>query len=151
LLGDRIAPARSERLFAEAIACTERSGDRFAACLLDNNAGSNALRAGDIAARAHLEQAAQVMHEIGLKSHFVACKRSGVRISLAPLVRSEIRTDRTGSTAAKYSNGGAMGRRTCVRIGIASLARLLARLRISVTALLPSGVPPGQILVPGDQ
>ena len=46
----------------------------------------------------------------------MACKRSGVRIPLAPLVRSKIRTDRTASTAAKYSNGGPMGRRTCVRI-----------------------------------
>jgi hypothetical protein len=48
----------------------------------------------------------------------MACKRSGVRISLAPLVRSIIRTVRTVSTAAKYSNGGPVGRRTCVRIGI---------------------------------
>ena len=56
-----------------------------------------------------------------------ACKRSGVRISLAPLVRSIIRTDRTGSTAAKYRNGGRMGRRTCVRIGIFRWRGLLAR------------------------
>jgi hypothetical protein len=41
----------------------------------------------------------------------MACKRSGVRISLAPLVRSEIRIVRTASTAAKYSNGGPVGRR----------------------------------------
>ena len=34
----------------------------------------------------------------------MACKRSGVRIPLAPQVRSEIRTVRTASTAAKYSN-----------------------------------------------
>jgi len=32
--------------------------------------------------------------------HWMACKRSAVRARLAPLVRSEIRTDRTGSTAA---------------------------------------------------
>jgi tetratricopeptide (TPR) repeat protein len=73
LFADRLGPARCRQLFAEAIACTERSGDRFAACLLHNNAGSHALRAGEIpAARAHLEQAVQVMREIGLKSHFVS-------------------------------------------------------------------------------
>jgi predicted ATPase/class 3 adenylate cyclase len=72
LFDDRIGPARSAQLFAEAIACTERSGDRFGACLLHNNAGSHALRAGDIpAARVHLEQAAQAMQEIGLNSYFV--------------------------------------------------------------------------------
>src|SRR5262249_39909520 len=60
MFADRIGPARYGQLLAEAIACTERSGDLFAACLLHNNAGSHALRAGDIpAARAHLEQAAQ--------------------------------------------------------------------------------------------
>jgi len=47
----------------------------------------------------------------------MACKRSAVRARLAPLVRSEIRTVRTASTAGKYSNGGRLGRRTCVRIG----------------------------------
>ena len=36
----------------------------------------------------------------------MACKRSAVRARLAPLVRSEIRTTRTASTAGKYSNGG---------------------------------------------
>src|SRR6202044_2283643 len=50
----------------------------------------------------------------------MACKRSAVRARLAPLVRSQIRTDRTASTAAKYSNGGRVGRRSCVRIGILS-------------------------------
>ena len=49
-----IDPARAGQLFAEAIACTERSGDQLAAYILRNNAGSHALRAGDIpAARAH--------------------------------------------------------------------------------------------------
>ncbi len=73
LFADSIGPARCGQLFAEAIACTERSGDRFAACLLHNNAGSHALRAGDLsAARAHLEQAAQLMQEIGIKGHFVS-------------------------------------------------------------------------------
>jgi hypothetical protein len=52
-------------------------------------------------------------------------KRSGVRISLAPLVKSIFRTDRTASTA-KYRNGGPMGRRTCVRIKLVPSVRLLA-------------------------
>ena len=60
----------------------------------------------------------------------MACKRSAVRARLAPQVRSEIRTNRTGSTAAKYSNGGRLGRRTCVRIGIFPRAGLLAGQRI---------------------
>jgi len=73
MFSERIGPARYEQLLAEAIACTERSGDLFAACLLHNNAGSHALRAGHIpAARAHLEQAAQATQEIGLTSHFVS-------------------------------------------------------------------------------
>ena len=67
-----IEPARCEQLFREAIRCTERSGDRFMNYMLHNNAGYHALCAGDIpAARAHLEQAAQVAQAIGLSSHEV--------------------------------------------------------------------------------
>jgi predicted ATPase/class 3 adenylate cyclase len=80
LFADRIGPARCGELFAEAIACTERSGDRLALCLLHNNAGSHALRAGDIpTARAHLEVAAQAMQEIELRSHFVSVNLAWVR------------------------------------------------------------------------
>jgi hypothetical protein len=60
----------------------------------------------------------------------MACKRSAVRARLAPLVRSEIRTDRTGSTAGKYSNGGRVGRRMCVRSGMFPRLGLLAGHRI---------------------
>ena len=60
----------------------------------------------------------------------MACKRSAVRARLAPLVRSEIRTDRTGSTAGKYSNGGGVGRRMCVRSGMFPRLGLLAGHRI---------------------
>ena len=60
----------------------------------------------------------------------MACKRSAVRARLAPLVRSQIRTNRTASTAAKYSNGGRVGRRTCVRIGHLPRLGLLAGHRI---------------------
>jgi len=63
---DSVDPARAEPLFAEAIACTRRSGDQLFAGILHNNAGVHALRAGDIpAARAHLEEAARVMRALG--------------------------------------------------------------------------------------
>ena len=51
-----------------------------------------------------------------------ACKSSAVRVHLSPLVRCEIRTNRTASTAVKYSHGGRLGRRTCVRNRISSPA-----------------------------
>jgi predicted ATPase/class 3 adenylate cyclase len=67
-----IDPARAGQLFAEAIACTERSGDRLMSYYLYNNAGWHALCAGNIpAARAHLEQAAQLAQAIGHRSHHV--------------------------------------------------------------------------------
>jgi hypothetical protein len=67
-----IDPGRSRRLFAEAIACTERSGDQLTSSILHNNAGSDALGTGDIpAARAHLEQAAQATRAIGQESGVV--------------------------------------------------------------------------------
>ena len=61
-----IDPAHAGPLFAEAIACTQRSGDHLFANVLTNYAGVQALRAGDIpAARAYLQQAAQAMRAIG--------------------------------------------------------------------------------------
>jgi predicted ATPase/class 3 adenylate cyclase len=55
---DLVDPVRYGKLYDEAIACTERSGDHLFAGFLHNNAGVHALRAGDIpAARAHLEAA----------------------------------------------------------------------------------------------
>jgi tetratricopeptide (TPR) repeat protein len=69
LASDLIEPARCERLFAEAIACTERSGDTLTGSFLHGNAGVLALRAGDIpAARAYLQQAAQAMRALGYES-----------------------------------------------------------------------------------
>jgi predicted ATPase/class 3 adenylate cyclase len=61
-----IDPARSAPLYAEAIACTERSGDHLTNCDVYNNAGVFALLAGDVpAARAHLEAAAHAAEQIG--------------------------------------------------------------------------------------
>jgi len=72
LAGDPVDSARYTQLFTEAIACTERSGDRLINCQLHNNAGCHALSTGDIpAARAHLQQAAQVAQEIGASSYHV--------------------------------------------------------------------------------
>jgi predicted ATPase/class 3 adenylate cyclase len=63
-----IDPAHARPLFAEAIACTQRSGDHLYANVLTNYAGVQALRAGDVpAARAYLDQAARAMREIGEK------------------------------------------------------------------------------------
>jgi tetratricopeptide (TPR) repeat protein len=73
LSADVVDPARAEQMFAEAIACTERSGDQLVAFLLRNNASIHALRAGDLpAARAHLEHAAQAARSIGEESGTVS-------------------------------------------------------------------------------
>ena len=67
-----VDPARSLPLFAEAIACTERSGDHLTNSLLHNNASGAALEAGNIpAARAHLEAAAQAAQQIGYEHALV--------------------------------------------------------------------------------
>jgi predicted ATPase/class 3 adenylate cyclase/DNA-binding CsgD family transcriptional regulator len=72
LYSDLIDPARYRQLFAEAIACTRRSGDQLMSYYLYNDAGLRALRAGDVpAARAHLDAAAQAMRVIG-ESHHVS-------------------------------------------------------------------------------
>jgi len=69
LCSDLIDPARYRQLFAEAIASTRRSGDQLISRYLYNNAGVQALQAGDIpAARAHLDAAAQAMQAIGENS-----------------------------------------------------------------------------------
>jgi tetratricopeptide (TPR) repeat protein len=67
--GDLIEPAQSARLRAEAIACTERSGNQLLLSFLHNNAAVHALSDGDIpAARAHLDQAAQAARATGLEN-----------------------------------------------------------------------------------
>ena len=45
LCSDLIDPARYRQLFAEAIACTRRSGDQLMSYYLYNDAGLRALRA----------------------------------------------------------------------------------------------------------
>jgi predicted ATPase/class 3 adenylate cyclase len=67
-----IDPAWSAPLYAEAIACTERSGDHLTNCNVYNNAGVFAQVAGDLpAARAHLEAAVHAAEQIGWEADFI--------------------------------------------------------------------------------
>ena len=67
-----IDPARSGPLYAEAFACTERSGDHFINSRLHANAAAAAVEAGDLpAVRAHLEAAAQAAQPIGYEDALV--------------------------------------------------------------------------------
>ena len=85
-------PARSGPLYAEAIACTERSGDHYVNSRLHNNAGCVALAAGDIpAARAHLEAAAQAAQQIGWED-------TGGQANLGGVLRAEGDPDGARST-----------------------------------------------------
>jgi predicted ATPase/class 3 adenylate cyclase len=69
---DQTDPDATEELYAEGIACTERSGDRLMEYLLHNNASVRAIRAGDFAAaREHLQRAAEASAEIGEENHSV--------------------------------------------------------------------------------
>ena len=77
---DPVDPVRSWKLFDEAIACTQRYGDRQFALVLHNNAVVHALRVGDFAAaRAHLEAAAQAAQENGENSGELAVNLGWVR------------------------------------------------------------------------
>jgi hypothetical protein len=72
LCQDLIDPADAWRLYAEGIACAQRSGDRQTAHVLHNNAAVHAIRAGDFAAaRAHLLETAQAGAEIGQRNDAV--------------------------------------------------------------------------------
>jgi predicted ATPase/class 3 adenylate cyclase len=62
-----VDPARSEELFNQALACNERTGDRYETAHVQLSAGVNALRAGNIpAARSHMEQALDLFQGLGL-------------------------------------------------------------------------------------
>ncbi len=71
-------PAAAGPLCAEAIACTERSGDRLFNSSLHSTAGYAALQAGDIpGARAHLEASIAAAEAIGT-AHTVASANLGL-------------------------------------------------------------------------
>jgi tetratricopeptide (TPR) repeat protein len=87
-----IDPARSGPLYAEAIACTERSGDHLINSVLHHNAGAVAVEAGDLpAARAHLEAATQAAQQIGYQD-------ATVPANLGLVLRAE--TDPDGARSA---------------------------------------------------
>jgi predicted ATPase/class 3 adenylate cyclase len=98
-----VDPDQSGQLFAEAIACTSRSGDQFIAYHLHNSAGVRALLAGDMpAARAHLEQAMQANKAVGEEY-------SVVSINLGWVLRAE---NDPGAARAKFETALRMGRRS---------------------------------------
>jgi len=110
LCSDLITPDRSEQLFAEAIACAERSGDTLIGSFLHNNASVHALRVGDIpAARAHLEQAVEAMQANGATSHQVL-------VNLGWVLRQEGDPDAAG---ARFGAGLRLSRRSGDRSGLA--------------------------------
>jgi len=97
-----IDPVRSRPLYAEAIACTERSGDHLTNSVLHSNAGGAAFEAGDIpAARAHLEAAAQAAQQIGYE-------HANVQANLGDVLRAE--RDLDGARSA-YEAALRIGRR----------------------------------------
>jgi predicted ATPase/class 3 adenylate cyclase/Tfp pilus assembly protein PilF len=72
-----VGSAVSGPLYAEAIACVERSGDISLLRTLHNNAGCAALEMGDIpAARVHLEAAIRAAETIG-EPHYIASGNLG--------------------------------------------------------------------------
>ena len=65
-------PVRTQALFTEAIACTERSGNLFFTADFHNTAGVFALQGGDISgAREHLELSSQALQACGVATYHV--------------------------------------------------------------------------------
>ncbi len=68
----QLDPARAQLLYTEGLAYIERRGDLLFVHDLHQRAASDAIQGGDlIAARAHLEQAAQAGRAIGAAAHYV--------------------------------------------------------------------------------
>lgn len=110
LSNDSIDPAGFDELFAEAIACTQRSGDMLIASLLYNNAAVHALRAGDAAAaRAHLNNASSMTISVSENTHHVAVNLGWVE-----------RLDNAADAArSMFEDGLRMSRRYGDRLGLA--------------------------------
>jgi tetratricopeptide (TPR) repeat protein len=121
-----IGPARAGPLYAEAIACTERSGDHLSNSILHHNASLHAMEARDIpTARAHLEAAAQAAQQIGWEN-------GTVPLGLGLVLRAEGDLDGARST---WEAALRIGRRNgdtwimaLVILGLAFLARRCGRL-----------------------
>jgi tetratricopeptide (TPR) repeat protein len=105
-----VDPRHFEELFAEAIACTERSGNLFYTADLHNSAGIYALQTGNIAgAREHLEQTSRAMESIGVATYHV-------RINLGLVLREE--GDYEGAVSM-LDDGLRISRRMGDRFGLA--------------------------------
>ena len=110
LCADAVDPAGSEELYAEAVACTERSGDLITKYVLHNNAAVHALRVGDHSgARRHLEQAAVIMPVIREQSHHV-------QVNLGWVARLE---NDPADAVSRFRAGLWQSRRTGERMGLA--------------------------------
>jgi predicted ATPase/class 3 adenylate cyclase len=87
-----IDPARCPPLYAEAFACTRRSGDHLLDCDLHLNSALAAVSAGDLpAARAHLDAAARAARQIGWEHVYIT-------LALGDVQRAEGDTDAARST-----------------------------------------------------
>jgi hypothetical protein len=87
-------------VYAEAFACTERSGDLGINRSLHNNAGCAALAMGDIpGARAHLEAAIRTAEALGLSHH-------GESLNLGMVLRAEHDLDGARSTCEESLRAG---------------------------------------------
>ena len=106
-------------LYAEAIACTERSGDLSMNCHLHNNAGCYRLYTGDIAAaRAHLEASIRAAELIGRPQAYVL-------ISLGEVLQAE---HDFGGARSAFEDALRLSRRLGIKVNVAGAILGLARL-----------------------
>jgi tetratricopeptide (TPR) repeat protein len=112
-------PETAGPLYAEAIACTERSGDLLLNISLHNNAGCYRLYIGDVpAARVHLEAAIRTAEMIGRPPPYAL-------ISLGEVLQAE--HDLDGARCA-FEDALRLARRAGQKISIAGAILGLARL-----------------------
>jgi tetratricopeptide (TPR) repeat protein len=112
-----IAPDQPRQLVAEALACTERSGDHLTNSVLHNNAGFYALSTGNVpAARAHMDAAAQAAQAIGFQNTAMAA-------NLGLVIRAE--GDPDGARSA-FEAGLRVSRRSGHNIAMANACLGLA-------------------------
>jgi len=114
-----IDAAEDGPLYAEALACAERSDDLFAKAVLHSNASWGALEMGDtLGAKAHLEAAIRATKAIGRPHHFES-------LGLGLVLRAEHDLDGARSTLQKALRGGRrLGRNREMAMAILGLACL---------------------------
>ncbi len=117
---DLLEPAQTERLLAEAIACTQRSGNQLLGTFLHNNAAVHALRTGDIpAARAHLEQAEQAARAIGQENEAAMANLGWVRREEGDLDGARSAFEASLRISRRHREQPSIG---CAALGLACLA-----------------------------